>query len=746
MITTEKDTTGLVNSQEFTTRRLGIKASGWSHIASILRDQLYSDKILAPVREYSTNAMDAHVEKGIKDRPIVVKLPNSLSPTFCVRDFGFGMSEDKVWDIFANYGESTKRNTNEQVGMLGIGSKSAFAYGDSFLVVSFQGGFKTTYVLHVAGSKEGDIVKMGVDSTTEEDGIEIQIPVRKDDIKEFETRAEKFFRHWSVMPIFEGNTINIVPIENLHQGEGWFIPVKGNSSVVIMGNIAYAMDCHSLKFNQNGVSNTEQDLLRRLFNINVSFNVPIGAVDVAASRESLQYTDKTIKTIIELLRKTITELTDMVLLKFDNCKTNFEKKCLLTEYSEYDSPMYHLNYILQQPRFKNLTSAFNTDQSESKYGFRVCSFNKSRRGNRKVRGNKYNEYDIKCRNNIRYISWDSADKHPLNRISALIEQNNNHFGNKASMVYTIEVTDKTKFDKWKVENQFDIQLVQFASLPIVKTRDIYPSVARVKNSIVGNVKNGKKILTVAMDFKSINRYVYSDYFSMTPLVYPTDGNVKVPYVIIDHYKIKTRCAEEISPSIFVSECNTFMKMLNVKLPTVVAIRSSQVSKLDQKKFVPFMSFITDMISNNPALIQSVLNAKIVEALNRYKIELGGRILDRNLLNFMASKIDKIVDKTSVARLFLADLKSTLSLSTVDTHREFISFIENFTDIKDDSFVKTIDFIIKKLVKQGEEFLVTYPMVQLIDSYNLLHNAGKDIQNSLFDYINIVDSKGKLVKV
>jgi len=97
-------------------------------------------------------------------------------------------------------------------------------------------------------------------------------------------------------------------------------------------------------------------------------------------------------------------------------------------------------------------------------------------------------------------------------------------------------------------------------------------------------------------------------------------------------------------------------------------------------------------------------------------------------------------------LFLADLKSTLSLSTVDTHREFISFIENFTDIKDDSFVKTIDSIIKKLVKQGEEFLVTYPMVQLIDSYNLLHNAGKDIQNSLFDYINIVDSKGKLVKV
>ena len=40
------------------------------YIIEILRSKLYSDKILAVTREYSTNATDAHDEANIPNKPI----------------------------------------------------------------------------------------------------------------------------------------------------------------------------------------------------------------------------------------------------------------------------------------------------------------------------------------------------------------------------------------------------------------------------------------------------------------------------------------------------------------------------------------------------------------------------------------------------------------------------------------------------------------------------------------------------
>ena len=85
MITTSKQTT-LKQSDDFQSVSFGIKESGLSHIFNVLRNQLYSDKVLAVIREYSTNAVDAHAEVGKLDEPIKVTLPNQLSPSFKVRD------------------------------------------------------------------------------------------------------------------------------------------------------------------------------------------------------------------------------------------------------------------------------------------------------------------------------------------------------------------------------------------------------------------------------------------------------------------------------------------------------------------------------------------------------------------------------------------------------------------------------------------------------------------------------------
>ena len=47
-------------------------------------------------------------------------------------------SREDIFDIYATYGESTKRFTNSQNGQLGLGCKSGFAYSNSFLVISYN--------------------------------------------------------------------------------------------------------------------------------------------------------------------------------------------------------------------------------------------------------------------------------------------------------------------------------------------------------------------------------------------------------------------------------------------------------------------------------------------------------------------------------------------------------------------------------------------------------------------------------
>ena len=120
--------------------KFGIKASGLHHILGILRNQLYSDKILAVLREYTTNAVDAHIMAGCPERPVEVSLPTKLNLLFKVRDYGPALSDEEIQDVYAFYGESTKRTSNDVTGMLGIGSKSAFAYGDNFVINSYLDG------------------------------------------------------------------------------------------------------------------------------------------------------------------------------------------------------------------------------------------------------------------------------------------------------------------------------------------------------------------------------------------------------------------------------------------------------------------------------------------------------------------------------------------------------------------------------------------------------------------------------
>src|ERR1041385_7824447 len=69
----------------------------------ILSSSLYPDPVKAIIRELGTNAADSHIAAGKREVPFSVQLPSTLAPEFVIRDFGTGISPDRVMTVYRTY-------------------------------------------------------------------------------------------------------------------------------------------------------------------------------------------------------------------------------------------------------------------------------------------------------------------------------------------------------------------------------------------------------------------------------------------------------------------------------------------------------------------------------------------------------------------------------------------------------------------------------------------------------------------
>ena len=330
-------------SEDFKSYSFGIKKEGLAHIFNVLRNQLYSDKVLAVIREYSTNAVDAHAEIGKLDEPIKVTLPNQLSPYFKVRDYGRGLTEKQIGQIYAMYGESTKRGTNEQIGQLGLGSKSAFAYGDNFVINSFVKGIKTSYNAFIDDTQIGQISKLTSEKSKEKDGIEIVIPSKEGDFSAFKEKALSLFTHFKVKPQVEGvdeGNFYKEDAKSLMHSDDWTIRDNGDS-VAVMGNIAYPLSTSALDLSYG---TPEYQLVS---DVSLCLYVNIGDLDISASREALQYTDETKQAIISKLKSILKQIPQMISDEMKDCKNLWEAKMVYGKLFSHGGLGHRLRGILE---------------------------------------------------------------------------------------------------------------------------------------------------------------------------------------------------------------------------------------------------------------------------------------------------------------------------------------------------------------------------------------------------------------
>jgi hypothetical protein len=317
----------IVHSEGFQSESFfSIKQDNLAHIFGILRNQLYSNKPLAVIREYCTNAFDAHVDVGKADEPIIVTIPTHISPNLIIRDNGNGLTTEQVYQIFASYGESTKRGTNDQVGMLGLGSKSAFCYVDSFTITSYNNGAKAVYNAYIDTTQIGKI-SLTHTEPTDETGLEIKINVNTNDISTFNYEIFDFLKFFNPKPIILNNDaikrqIADFDLKPILSGGNWKVIKRGDwnnsRALITMGNVNYPVSISSLP-------NIElREFLNDFKHYDLYVNVPIGTVKPSASRESLDMNTKTTNSVMDAFNQVKDEIQAEYCKKIESSKSMWE--------------------------------------------------------------------------------------------------------------------------------------------------------------------------------------------------------------------------------------------------------------------------------------------------------------------------------------------------------------------------------------------------------------------------------------
>ncbi|WP_292976281.1 ATP-binding protein [Mycobacterium sp.] len=255
---------------------------------------LYADRRLAVVREYVSNAVDATRAAG-RVEPVAVTTPTMIEPSLVVTDQGTGMSLEEVEATFLAFAASSKRDSNDLIGGLGVGAKSAWALAESFLVDTVKAGRRT--MVRAARNLEHQVLLAGEPSELP-DGTTICVPVEVAGHVEAWVRAvlEVAGAHDSGVVLVDGE-----PVPSLSGGASWIGPVScrrldrpDRSAVMIRsGGTLFSSVTEVTRRVLEGTGGLTACVLE----------LPIGSFDHTPSRESIIATDRTLAAVDTALQQ-----------------------------------------------------------------------------------------------------------------------------------------------------------------------------------------------------------------------------------------------------------------------------------------------------------------------------------------------------------------------------------------------------------------------------------------------------------
>ena len=720
----------------------GIKQEGLAHIFNVLRNQLYSDKILAVLREYSCNAVDAHTEAG-HNRPIEVTLPSRLSLELKIRDYGTGLSETDIQEIYAFYGESTKRKSNSLIGQLGLGSKSAFAYGDNFVINSYYNGVKTIYNAYIDPSQIGQIAKLASASTNEANGVEIVIPVKPADCETFVNTARSLFTFFKVKPIVRG-AANFTYEEkpSIYSGADWRIfkadrNSYGRNCVAVMGNIGYTISSSALKLDEN--NDAEATIERLLSNCDIQLDVPIGELDIAASREGLQYTDRTIDNI----KKRILVIRDFLVAditkQLKGAQSLWSFKRMLGEMHNFNSPYYVVcnamrgknGYDYNGKAVKDYTINFNNSRGFKLYTPRKGYLN----GAYIVKGSKNEDMTHLISLDSGMVIVENTKKIKTQIVNHIFPYLQND--GKVIVFEPLNAADRKK--QMDALGLVDSDIVDMATLPKV----LLPRATRRANNnalMVNRTKHSSKVFSLDPNSKSLSSYhkVKSDFWVEDDIDLSSLDPKKYCYIEIERF-VGMIDGSEIGPVGIMScgtKLETLAKLAKVKgivAPNIIGIKKgSTLDKAKKTKLMDFKTFFTN------ALKEVEAQANVGEVL--YADEIHSKFVSAN--QCLRGELRKLVNANNAPNTHRV-LEEVLTLQAQSNDHTIKACIES---ICQNIGVSSKNVRSKRSAKldamevKATKLAHSMRLLQAIDSYNLqtYREGHKEHREACVDYIQTRD--------
>jgi hypothetical protein len=436
---------------------------------------IYKNKKRIIVQEIASNCRDAHREVKTPDRPISIKLPNRFSTTLEFRDFGPGLSPDRIQNIYLNVGASTKRTDNTQTGGFGIGSKTPWSYTDVFTIRTIteeNGKLYARSYSAIHGEHMFQVIELGeailIDksdpNTPEADkhtGTTVIIDVpNKDDWRYFAEYATAVTQWWDVRPEITGQdpAPKWAEYQPVYQGKNWKILSTNGSyyrqaeHTLCIDGIPYPLDINALEKCPSELQHLTQCGLVLFFGV--------GELSVALNREELQYTPKTQDAVIGRLQEIHKELIAIVEAEISKSKTYVEA---VVAFRKMVKQMGHS--LVKTATWNGIE--IDGQDPELHHGGDVRTYAKIQTvAGMKLKARR--DYRIKIADEKNLIVLNDCDSHSPLKLHQLFDTHPN-IETVQLVTFGWDVTNatgKADKDKWIKENNWNLlTTISFASIP-----------------------------------------------------------------------------------------------------------------------------------------------------------------------------------------------------------------------------------------------------------------------------------------
>ena len=680
-------------------------------MAKILSDGLYSDKVKSIIRELSCNAVDSHVESGQRDRPIEVHLPTTFEPWFHVKDFGVGLDHAEVMKIYTVYGNSTKTNSNDPIGQLGLGSKSPFSYVDAFTIVAIKNGVERHYSAFKNETGMPSIALLNEIKTKDHNGVLVKMPVKQIDFSEFVNKAADVFKWFDVKPNFTGNTtINVPNYKIEYEGTGWKILTHNYNKmrpIALMGPVAYPIDT---QFSIRGLTPAH----RAILNTSLVLTFNIGDLEIAASREALGYDDRTQSAIIDKLNLVLKELGESLEKRIATAKTEWDARI---EYGKIFSQSSIYRYEISQAfghiglKWKNtliksssvmfdLSKFWNDPTGKTTVSIPIWRSHGSYKNVRQEPAGR-TQINIECHDKFILI-FNDLEKGQLNRVNYFVQTD----GKYAIDVMLISTLDNTLIDQTTIDKIVDSlgnpEYIMSSALP---KRPVASRGKRTNGVIYNGTGNGQKAwTTTSIDLDAGGYYIILDRWEIK---------------FEQHSTIDLQSAYDGAKTLGIIDANDI----------ILAPRGDMKEKIkNDDNWIEFFSHIRNKVNSKltPAVIQNVADSiHYTTYINSIKEE------------GLWKSPWLFIDNNGVFSKFIEAI-TFLDKNNVNCQKDviLINLAKSFGNkINDVTPTYNLPVLYKKM-------LAKYPMIELmfLNSYYVndkVYNGNK--LRAINEYINLIDS-------